>query len=201
MIVGLGNPGREYAATRHNVGFMVVDACAAAQRAEWGRRREFEADVARVRGPDAGDLFLLKPLTFMNESGRAVGAFCRFYKIEPPEVVVIYDEVQIPTGLAKLTVTGSAGGHNGIASLLEHVGDGFRRLRIGVGPRQPPQIDLKDYVLGQFTPEQLSLFQQHLPEFLAGLDLLITQGVPAAMNRINRRSTVPDDRSSNEEKL
>jgi len=195
LIVGLGNPGREYADTRHNIGFRVVEACVAARGAAWEHRREFHADVARLRGaPD--DLYALKPRTYMNESGEAVGAFCRFQRIEPAQVVVIYDELNLPFGRTKLSVTGSAGGHNGVASLLQHVGDGFRRFRIGIGPRHPPEIDLKDYVLGKFSSEQNQIYLQNQPEFLAGLDLLLTQGVAQAMNRLNRRPS-SDDGSSN----
>jgi PTH1 family peptidyl-tRNA hydrolase len=195
LIVGLGNPGREYADTRHNIGFRVVDAFALAQRAAWVHRREFHADVARLTGRDEGDLHLLKPRTYMNESGECVGAFARYLQIAPSEVVVIYDELNLAFGRMKLSVTGSAGGHNGVASLLQHFGDGFRRFRIGVGPRHPPEIDLKDYVLGKLTSEQENIFQQNLSEFLAGLDLLLTQGVSQAMNRLNRRPSSDDGNS------
>jgi PTH1 family peptidyl-tRNA hydrolase len=190
LIAGLGNPGRDYENTRHNVGFRVVDAFVAARRASWERRREFHADVARL--PGAGDLFALKPHTFMNESGTALASFCRYHQITPTEIVVIYDEVNVTIGRTKLSITGSAGGHNGVASVLQHVGDGFRRFRIGVGPRHPPEIDLKDYVLGKLSPQQDQIFQQNLPEYLAGLDLLLTQGVAAAMNRLNRRNSSDD---------
>jgi peptidyl-tRNA hydrolase, PTH1 family len=196
LIAGLGNPGREYADTRHNIGFRVVDAFVAARRAAWEHRRDHDADVARIKqGGGEADLFVLKPRTFMNESGEPLGLFCRYHRIEPAEVVVIYDELTLPFGRTKLTITGSAGGHNGVASVLEHLGDGFRRYRIGIGPRQPPEIDLKDYVLGKFSPEQNHIFQNNLSEFLAGLDLLLTQGLAKAMNRINRRPSSDDDGS------
>jgi peptidyl-tRNA hydrolase, PTH1 family len=192
LIVGLGNPGREYADTRHNLGYRVVEAFVAGHQAAWTPRREFRADVARIPGFGADDLHALKPRTFMNESGAAVGAFCRYHRIAPPEVAVIYDEMNLPFGRTKLSVTGSAGGHNGVASLLQIVGDGFRRFRIGIGPRHPPEIDLKDYVLGKLTSEQNQLFLHHLPDYLAGLDLLLTQGVTQAMNRLNRRTSSDD---------
>jgi PTH1 family peptidyl-tRNA hydrolase len=136
----------------------------------------------------------------MNESGEALGSFCRYHQIEPAQVVVIYDELTLPFGRTKLTTTGSAGGHNGVASLLQHLGDGFRRFRVGIGPRHPPEIDLKDYVLGKLSPEQEHLFQQNLSEFLAGLDVLLTQGLAHAMNRLNRRSS-SDDGSSHPKTL
>lgn len=201
LVVGLGNPGREYADTRHNIGFVVADAFVRAREGAWAHRREFEADVARVPHAGPRDLHVLKPLTFMNESGQAVAAFSRFHRIEPEEIAVIYDELNLDLGAIKLSIRGSAGGHNGVQSLLTHVGDGFRRLRLGIGPRQPPEIDLKDYVLGKFSPEQQSTLTQLLPVYLSGLDLLLTQGVAAAMNRLNRRPPSDDRNRSTEEKL
>jgi PTH1 family peptidyl-tRNA hydrolase len=198
LIAGLGNPGREYSDTRHNIGFVVVDAFAATHGAAWARRRDFNAEVAKISRPGSPDLHLLKPLTFMNESGVALGPFCRFHRIPSNEVVVVFDELNLPIGQAKLSVTGSAGGHNGLASVLEHVGPEVRRFRIGIGPRHPPQIELKDYVLGKLTPEQQSIVEKKTPEFLESLDLLLSRGVTIAMNRINRR-TKPDDSSSNQE--
>jgi PTH1 family peptidyl-tRNA hydrolase len=163
----------------------------AARRRSWQFEREFNVDVARLAGGATG-LQAMKPRTFMNDSGVALGAFCRYHRIAPVEVVVIYDELNLPFGRTKLSVTGSAGGHNGVESVLQHLGDGFRRFRIGVGPRHPATIDLKDYVLGKLTPEQSQIFQQNLPQYLAGLDLLLTQGVSAAMNRLNRRENSDD---------
>jgi len=200
LIVGLGNPGREYADTRHNIGFVVADAFVRAREGAWMRRREFEADVAKITQGARGDLFVLKPQTFMNESGRAVGAFCRFFRFVPEEVVVVYDELNLDLGATKLSISGSAGGHNGVQSVLTHLGDGFRRYRLGIGPRQPPGIDLKDYVLGRFTPEQQTTLTQLLPATLSGLDLLLTQDVAAAMNRLNRRPP-SDDRNRHQEEL
>ena len=201
LIVGLGNPGRDYADTRHNIGFVVADAFVRAREGAWTRRREFEADVAKITRGAQGDLFVLKPQTFMNESGRAVGAFCRFFRFVPEEVVVVYDELNLDLGATKLSISGSAGGHNGVQSVLTHVGDGFRRYRLGIGPRQPPEIDLKDYVLGKFTPDQQSTLTQLLPTYVSGLDLLLTQDVAAAMNRLNRRPPSDDRNRSTQEEL
>ena len=201
LIVGLGNPGREYADTRHNIGFVVVDAFVRAHQGAWTKQRDFQAQVARVSPASGSDLFVMKPQTFMNESGSAVVSFCRFHRVVPEEVVLVYDELNLDLGATKLSITGSAGGHNGVQSVLSHFGDGFRRLRLGIGPRQPPEIDLKDYVLGKFTPAQQEQLTQLLPAYLAGLDLLITQDVATAMNRLNRRPPSDDRNRSNEEKL
>lgn len=199
LIVGLGNYGREYAGTRHNVGFVILDAYASRSRLSWTIRREFEGEVARLE--DAGEpTYLLKPQTFMNESGRSVGAFSRYHRLDPCEVVVIFDEINMPFGRAKLSNGGSAGGHNGLASIISHLGGDFVRYRIGIGPRHPPEIDLKDYVLGKLTTEQQNTLFQKTPEFLEGIDLLLRQGLEPAMNRVNRRSS-SNDRSDNQENL
>lgn len=110
----------------------------------------------------------------MNESGRSVGALARYYKVAP-DSAALYDDFNIDLGLVKVTTSGSAGGHNGVASLLEHV-DGFVRYRLGIGPKQPPQMDLKDFVLGKFSAAQLNLIAQTLPHYLTGLGLLLTSG-------------------------
>jgi PTH1 family peptidyl-tRNA hydrolase len=123
----------------------------------------------------------------MNASGVAVGAFARFYKIAPAQIAAVYDDITIDLGLVKVSVTGSAGGHNGVASLLEHLGDGFVRYRLGIGPKQPAQMDLADFVLGKFTSEQQTLLNPKLEYHVQGLDLLLNRGAGAAMNQLNRR--------------
>lgn len=186
LVAGLGNPGRDYEGTRHNLGWVVLDALAKKQGLAWKRAAQFEAEVARWDFP-GGTRWLMKPQTFMNESGRSVGALARFYKIEPADVAAVYDDLTIDLGLVKVTVSGSAGGHNGVASLREHVGDNFVRYKLGIGPKQPAQMDMADFVLGKFTPEQQSLLTQKLDQFVAGLELLLNRGAEAAMNQLNRR--------------
>ena len=187
LIAGLGNPGREYEATRHNLGWLVVDALARRERLTWKTQLKHEAVVARWDAAPGRTCYLAKPLTFMNESARAVGALARFYKVPPASVVVIYDDLTIDLGLVKVSVTGSAGGHNGVASLLESYGDGFVRYRLGIGPKEPAQMDLKDFVLGKFSPSQHTLLTQQLDHYLIGLDLLLSRGTEVAMNQLNRR--------------
>jgi PTH1 family peptidyl-tRNA hydrolase len=188
IVAGLGNPGREYAATRHNAGFAVVDALAARHGLRWRTQSRFEAMIGRWDRADGRTGVLTKPQTFMNESGRAVRALADFYKVPPAEIIVIYDDLTIELGRVKLSVRGSAGGHNGVASLLEHLGDGFHRYRIGIGPKRPPEMDLKDFVLGRFAPEEQTTFDQLLTTYVDGLDLLIERGADVAMNQLNRRN-------------
>jgi peptidyl-tRNA hydrolase, PTH1 family len=187
LVAGLGNPGRDYEHTRHNVGWVVLEALARRHGLAWKRAPQFDAEIARWDLGAGRTRWLMKPLTFMNESGRAVGAMARFYKIEPPDIAAVYDDLTIDLGLTKVSVTGSAGGHNGVSSLLEHLGSGFVRYRIGIGPRQPPQIDMADFVLGKFTPDQQLLVNQKLDHYVQGLDLLLSRGVEPAMNQLNRR--------------
>jgi PTH1 family peptidyl-tRNA hydrolase len=186
LVAGLGNPGREYEKTRHNLGWVVLDAFVQKLGLTWKTSPQFEAEIARWDKPGR-TCYFAKPLTFMNDSGRAVGALERFYKVPAPAVIAIYDDLTIDLGLVKVSVTGSAGGHNGVASLLEHLGDGFVRYRLGIGPKEPPQMDLKDFVLGKFTPDQQISVSHHLPHYLSGLDLLLSRGTEAAMNQLNRR--------------
>jgi PTH1 family peptidyl-tRNA hydrolase len=186
LVAGLGNPGREYEKIRHNLGFVVLEALARKQGLSWKTQASFEAETSRW--DRAGQtLVLAKPQTFMNESGRSVRKLADFYKVPVESVIVLYDDLNIDLGLVKISVTGSAGGHNGVASLLEHVGDGFIRFRLGIGPRQPPQMELKDFVLGKFTPEQQSIVETNLENYVSGLTLLLEQGVARAMNSLNRR--------------
>jgi PTH1 family peptidyl-tRNA hydrolase len=123
----------------------------------------------------------------MNASGVAVGAFARFFKIPPTDIAAVYDDLTIDLGLVKVSVTGSAGGHNGVASLLEHFGNGFARYRLGIGPKEPAQMELTDFVLGKFTSDQQTLLTQKLDTHVQGLELLLSRGTEAAMNQLNRR--------------
>jgi PTH1 family peptidyl-tRNA hydrolase len=187
IVAGLGNPGRSYAATRHNAGWMVVDALAAAEKLSWQTQESFEAEVARWHFAPGHTVWLAKPLTFMNLSGRAIQKLAAFHKVPPAAITVVYDDLTIDLGFMKVSVKGSAGGHNGIADLLARMGDGFVRYRLGVGPKLPREMDIKDYVLGRFSDEQQLLFNQQLPRFLSGLRILLSQGPDQAMNQLNRR--------------
>jgi PTH1 family peptidyl-tRNA hydrolase len=193
LVAGLGNPGRDYEKTRHNFGFVVLDAFARKLGLAWQPQPPFEAEVARWEKSRGATWLLVKPQTFVNESGRAVAALARFYKLAPPDVIVVYDDLNIQLGHVKVTNTGSDGGHNGVASVLTHLGDGFVRYRLGIGPKAPPQIDLKDFVLGKFSPPELALIEKRLIYYTAGLGLLIDSGAAKAMNQLNRRDNHDPD--------
>ncbi|HEY5080196.1 MAG TPA: aminoacyl-tRNA hydrolase [Opitutaceae bacterium] len=187
LVAGLGNPGGEYEHSRHNLGWLVVDAYASKHGLAWKSVPPFESQVARRDIGPGRTLWLVKPQTYMNESGRAVAAFARYHRIEPPAVAAVYDDLTIHLGLVKVSVSGSDAGHNGVASLLEHLGNGFARLRLGIGPRQPPEMDLKDFVLARFSSEQLTLIQQKTETYVQDLELLLKGGPDQAMNQLNRR--------------
>lgn len=187
LVAGLGNPGREYELSRHNLGWAVLDAYASKHGLSWRDAPQFEAVVARRDLSPGRALWLVKPQTFMNGSGRAVAAIARYHKIPTEDVAAVYDDLTINLGLVKVSITGSDAGHNGVASLLEHLGDGFSRLRLGIGPRQPPEMDLKDFVLARFTQEQQKLIQQNTDTYVQDLELLIGSGPDQAMNKLNRR--------------
>ena len=188
LIAGLGNPGKEYAGTRHNLGFALVDALAAAEGLSWKHEPRFEAELARWNVRPGVTRWLAKPQTYMNESGRALRRLLDFHKLPAGALVAVYDDLTLETGRVKVSVTGSAGGHNGVASLLEHLGDGFTRYRLGVGAPRPADMDLKDYVLGKFSPSENLIIDQNLPFLVDGLRLLLDSGPAQAMNRLNRRN-------------
>lgn len=187
LIAGLGNPGREYAATRHNLGFTVIDALAAAESLKWKSESRFESETARWDVRPGVTRLLVKPQTYMNDSGRALRLLLDFHKVPVDALIVAYDDLTIDTGRVKVSVSGSAGGHNGIASLLEHLGNGFVRYRLGIGAPRPADMDIKDFVLGKFSTEQNHLIDQKLNTFVDGLRLLINRGPADAMNSLNRR--------------
>lgn len=185
LIVGLGNPGRSYADTRHNVGFMVLDALSHRMATEWKPEKCWHCEVARK-----GETWLLKPMTFMNDSGRAVAAVVRFLKLLPSQVLAVYDDVDLPVGRIRLRNAGSAAGHNGVKSLIQHLGtDAFPRLKIGVaGPSgRPDGEDLADYVLGKFSEQERATLAHVIPQSADALQHAVQQGFDSAMNLFNRQ--------------
>ena len=181
LIVGLGNPGAKYRSTRHNIGFAVVDELAKRRSVEFDAS-PVEALVAKVRG--AEPVLLAKPLTFMNTSGEAVGGLTRYFKIEPADLLVVVDEVQLPLGKLRARARGSAGGHNGLKSLIAHLGEEFARLRIGVG-RGDSRRDLADHVLARFDAAEAAEVERMTARAADASEMFITSGIEAVMNAYN----------------
>jgi peptidyl-tRNA hydrolase, PTH1 family len=184
VIAGLGNPGAEYIRTRHNLGFWLVEALAREAGAAFRAEPRFQAEVARADFAGRA-VWLLKPLTFMNDSGAAVGPFLHFHKVPAAALAVVHDDITLPLGRLKITVRGSAGGHHGIASLLAHAGEGFSRVKLGIGGKAHPSMYLANHVLSRLTPEEEAALAVRQPDFLAALRLLIAEGPDAAMNQVN----------------
>ena len=159
LIVGLGNPGAEYAKTRHNVGFMVVDALGD----DWKLEKKLKSEVCEIQIADHKAL-LIKPQTFMNNSGEAVQAIAAFYKVDPSEIVVIYDDLDLEFGKLRVRHGGGSGGHNGIKSIIQHTNETFIRFRIGIrNETLKNPIPTDKFVLAPFTAEE----QQHMPDIVA----------------------------------
>ena len=157
LVVGLGNPGTEYATTRHNLGWLVLDALAQQlEVGEWRTDKTFESDLAEYRTADDERWVLVKPITFMNNSGRAVASIARFYKVAVGDILVLHDELDLPFGTLRTRLGGSAAGHHGIESLAHHLNsDGFWRLRCGIASKTEQRpLETSDFVLGQFAPEE-----------------------------------------------
>lgn len=179
LIVGLGNPGRDYADTRHNVGFMILDRLASKAGAAWRTERSRRAELAR-----AGSTWLCKPQTFMNLSGESVASLTGFYKIPHDAILVILDDMALPLGKLRLRASGSAGGHNGLQSILDHAGTtAVARLRVGIGGAEPGEAT--GHVLGRFRADEKAAVDEALDRALAAIDCAQTQGLPAAMNTFN----------------
>ena len=181
LIVGLGNPGAKYRGTRHNIGFAVLDELAARWQVSF-ESAPVDALIAKVRGAD--EVLLAKPLTFMNASGEAVGALLRYYKIEIADLLVVVDDVQLPLGKIRARVRGSAGGHNGLKSIVAHIGDEFSRLRIGVG-RGDPRRDLADHVLTRFDADEAAEVERVTARAADAAAMFVTSGIGAVMNGFN----------------
>lgn len=179
IIAGLGNPGRSYALTRHNVGFMALDRLAR----YWGCG--FRKDKARGGELAAGPgVLLVKPQTYMNESGRCVGPLARYFKIPSDQVFVIYDDMAFPLGKLRLRPGGSSGGHNGMKSIISHLGtDRFPRLRIGIGAAEGR--GMVSHVLGDFRPEERGLLELALDRALEASLFAVKHGIEAAANKYN----------------
>lgn len=185
VVAGLGNPGRQYADTKHNVGFQVIDKLAE----KYGIAVEKEKQKALI-----GDgmiqnrrVLLVKPQTFMNLSGESIREIVNFYKIPQENFVVIYDDTSMPAGQIRLREKGSHGGHNGIRNIIQQMGtDVFNRVKVGIGEK-PNGWDLADYVLAKFAEDDLPLMEEGMEQAVQAVELILSRGMADAMNRMNRR--------------
>lgn len=184
LVVGLGNPGGQYENTRHNAGFLTADELA--RRGRFAiQRLKFKALTAAVEISGQGVL-VMKPTTYMNLSGEAVGEAARFYKIPPDHVLVISDDVSLPLGKLRIRTGGSAGGHNGLKSIIQHLGaDQFPRVKVGVGEKPHPDYDMADWVLGKFQGEDKKVMDETVKRAADAVECYLKDGPQKAMNRFN----------------
>ena len=182
-VIGLGNPGAEYARTRHNAGFWLADRLAEAYRGSFRAESKFTGELARVR-IGAQDVLLLKPATFMNRSGEAAQKLAQFYKLAPTDLLIAHDELDLPTGTVRLKRGGGHGGHNGLRSLHQHVGEDYLRLRIGIG--HPGHRDLVlNYVLGRASGADQQLIDDALTRAQSAIELLFNKGFEKAAQQLH----------------
>ena len=184
LIAGLGNPGAQYRGTRHNVGFEVVETLAGRHGGAW-EAAKVDGLIARLRLADGEQVLLLKPLTFMNLSGQAVQATAGFYKIEPTDVFIVTDDVALPLGRLRARRDGGAGGHNGLKSVIQHLGtQAFPRMRVGVG-RGEGDRDLSDHVLGRFDASERDTVSAAVLRAADATEMFISEGIERVMNVFN----------------
>lgn len=197
MIVGLGNPGNEYAGTRHNVGWMLVDALAEHLGInEWRSREKGMVAEGRI---GSEKILLVKPLTYMNNSGECVGPLMRWYKLEPEDIMAAHDDMDIPIGTIRIRKKGSAGGHNGIKSLLNHIGsENFGRLRIGIG-RPQPGWSVINHVLAKFNDQEQEEIGDAIKQLIPAVECMVLEGPDMAMNKFNPKK-VKKAKKTGEEK-
>lgn len=171
LIVGLGNIGKEYEGTRHNIGFDVLDHFASKNDfGPWAQKKDFKcAETSQTVG--SARVILCKPTTFMNKSGEAVQAIQNFYKIDNSKALVVYDELAIDFGQIRTRTGGTSAGHNGVKSLIQHAGEDFGRVRVGIGPKTPEQIDSSDFVLARFSAKE----QKQLPNLLRETNAVLSE--------------------------
>ena len=185
LIIGLGNPGKEYDGTRHNIGFAVVDAFARLHNIAV-TKRDGQALTGDGRVGEAR-VFLMKPQTFMNLSGQAAAAFLKMKPLELADILVVTDDIALPLGKLRLRADGSAGGHNGLKSLIAHLhGQAFPRLRFGVGAPRDPSVQI-DFVLGRFGRSEQADVDEGIARSVAALELWLAEGMEPAMNLFNRQ--------------
>lgn len=187
LIVGLGNPGKKYEQTRHNLGFMLVDRLLDIWGGSFEASSKYKAECAEIRSTAHGKVFLMKPQTYMNLSGQSVAPFAHFYKIDPQDIFVLFDDLDMKLGRLKMARKGSAGGHNGIKSLIACLGSQeFPRLKMGIGRPNATREEVIDHVLKRFAKDEMKVVDEVLKRGVEAVEAYLEQGLDYAMNHHNK---------------
>ncbi len=185
LIIGLGNPGREYERTRHNAGFLLTDRLADDWHGVWQTEKKFRSRVARA-DTDGGRVLLVQPQTYMNVSGEAVGPVQKFYRVPPEKMLVAVDDADLPLGSIRLRPGGSSGGHHGLESVEQHIGTrDYPRLRLGIGRTDREKREIAGHVLGRFSVEEWALFEKVLEQAVRQVNCWLREGAESAMSQFN----------------
>jgi PTH1 family peptidyl-tRNA hydrolase len=180
LVAGLGNPGLQYSGTRHNVGFMVIDRLAEKKGVTFSRSAAWGSELGKW-----GDVLLIKPLTYMNRTGEVIGRFAHYFKVQSEEILVIVDDVALPVGRLRLRPAGSDGGHNGLKSIIVHLGETFMRLRVGIGGSSDAEV-LTDHVLGEFDRSEKPAIDRAIERAAEAVEHVARNGIVSGMNNYNR---------------
>lgn len=192
VIIGLGNPGSQYQNTRHNLGFIVLDEYARKHLSydiTWSLENKLKAEIIKL----SNDLWLIKPQTFMNNSGQAVSKIASYFKVKPEDIIIIHDDLDLPLGKIKIRQGGSGGGHHGVESIIQALdSDQFIRVRLGIGTihslrseHDRQHMDIEHFVLEEFLPQEKSKVKRMVKEAVSAIDLLLDKGLPSAQNQYN----------------
>jgi PTH1 family peptidyl-tRNA hydrolase len=196
LIAGLGNPGPGYAATRHNIGFVLVDRLAARWRAVWALEKKFQGRLARAER-DGRKVILCQPQTFMNASGEAVGAVGRFYQLPAESILIVVDDADLPLGQLRMRPEGSSGGHHGLESVEQQLATrSYPRLRLGIGRRSEDQREITDYVLGRFEAAERGTVEEVLDRAVRQVECWLADGIEKAMNEFNGAVTAQPEKGT-----
>ncbi|HEY2123183.1 MAG TPA: aminoacyl-tRNA hydrolase [Chthoniobacterales bacterium] len=184
LVTGLGNPGPQYTGTRHNIGFMVIDFLAGKHGVTLSKSAAWNSELGKW-----GDILLVKPLSYMNRSGEAIGRFANYFKIHPEEVLVVVDDVALPLGRLRLRASGSDGGHNGLKSMILQLGETFMRLRVGIGASNGSE-ELVDHVLSEFNRSEIVEIEKAIERAAEAIEHVAGKGIVSAMNNYNRSNNI-----------